>query len=328
MIEDIAYGDVQHLPGVRVIDSPRGGPSFPFQGFHIERGHICVSGSLCVPIVANKTSTMAFTDVHPLKTRYLLDTDLVPRGTISGALLFPLSANYYHFLIYRISALALVPEVKAVGGTSIATCGDTPARVTAAVDAIIAQEWTSISPTRMPLNDGVYEVENVVAAQSRNPWFGAFYNRTVTMPWLLRRAGLSGEIDTMSSLKLFVRRNAATRRLINQAEIEDRLLARGFIPIDPGALEFHEQAVLFARATHIVGVEGAAMTNLIFAARAVSVTILANPETATDLFFTDLLERFGVTARIVAGENEPNATLGRNSDFSVSPTKIAEVLAA
>jgi capsular polysaccharide biosynthesis protein len=64
--------------------------------------------------------------------------------------------------------------------------------------------------------------------------------------------------------KLFIRRNAALRRIHNEPAVEGALVARGFRLIEPERLTFDEQVAAFSQARMVVGATGAAMANLIF----------------------------------------------------------------
>lgn len=65
--------------------------------------------------------------------------------------------------------------------------------------------------------------------------------------------------------KLFVRRTSTSRRLLNEAAIEEALVARGFKAIEPNEMSIEEQVAEFSRAQIVVGATGAAIANLIFA---------------------------------------------------------------
>ncbi len=64
--------------------------------------------------------------------------------------------------------------------------------------------------------------------------------------------------------RLLVRRNADLRRIVNQADIDMALEARGFRVIDPGALTLEQQIAAYSAAAVVVGGAGAAIANLIF----------------------------------------------------------------
>jgi capsular polysaccharide biosynthesis protein len=64
--------------------------------------------------------------------------------------------------------------------------------------------------------------------------------------------------------RLLVRRNADLRQIVNQAEIDTALEARGFTVIDPGAMTLDEQVRVYSEAAMVVGGTGSAIVNLIF----------------------------------------------------------------
>ncbi len=276
-IEDIPFGELATSPGVRTISIDIGGPRFPYVALHLARAQILIYGGICLPVVDGRTSLAACADAHPTKIKHLLDTPLAPTGTLRSALILPCSASFYHFLVYRLPALILLRSIPPNRELVLATTLTMPGSVARDVKSLTVEMCAGHSVARRHLDDGVYDVEDSFVPQNRNPWFGAYFARMVLLPHLVRPAAAAVSIEDLPPLKLFVRRNAVTRRLANQDDIENWHLGRGYTPIDPGALAFHEQARLFARATHIVGVEGAAMTNLIFALRAQFVVILAPP---------------------------------------------------
>lgn len=98
------------------------------------------------------------------------------------------------------------------------------------------------------------------------------------------------EFSTMpgrGSDRLFVRRVPGWRRgrdLHNEKAISERLSACGFVTIEPGSMSLDHQIALFSRAKHVVGVTGAAMTNIAFCNPGTKVTMLV-PGTFPDTFF-------------------------------------------
>jgi capsular polysaccharide biosynthesis protein len=59
--------------------------------------------------------------------------------------------------------------------------------------------------------------------------------------------------------------SANNRSIVNEAHLLELLDARGFEPVDPGALSVAEQIRAFATAEVIVAPHGAALANIIFA---------------------------------------------------------------
>jgi capsular polysaccharide biosynthesis protein len=64
--------------------------------------------------------------------------------------------------------------------------------------------------------------------------------------------------------RILIRRGARYRRLVNEAEIEAALSARGFTCVATDDLTLDAQVALFSKARMVVGVAGAALANLVF----------------------------------------------------------------
>ncbi len=101
--------------------------------------------------------------------------------------------------------------------------------------------------------------------------------------------------------RLYVRRpDHLKRRLLNEDEIASRLTDEGFEIVHPEQMAFREQVRTFAEARYIVGVSGAALTNLIWARRPVDVLSLA-PNAPGEFFFWDLANITGARFSTVFG---------------------------
>jgi hypothetical protein len=70
--------------------------------------------------------------------------------------------------------------------------------------------------------------------------------------------------DTGLPEKLFVLRRGKTRGLLNQDELAEYLMHRGWVPIDLEECSFERQITLFANASQIIAEHGAALTNLLW----------------------------------------------------------------
>ncbi|MFN3998532.1 glycosyltransferase family 61 protein [Algoriphagus sp.] len=65
--------------------------------------------------------------------------------------------------------------------------------------------------------------------------------------------------------KIFIYRpKVHGRAIINNDEIIQIAESHGFIPVDPSSLTLKDQIVLFSGASHIIGIHGAGLTNIIF----------------------------------------------------------------
>lgn len=102
-------------------------------------------------------------------------------------------------------------------------------------------------------------VPGLPATTEKNPpWVGAF----------LRDRLLDPALADAPRRRIYVTRgpSANNRTVVNDAEVTELLVSRGFEVVDPGALPVTEQIATFATASVIVAPHGAALANLVFAA--------------------------------------------------------------
>lgn len=107
----------------------------------------------------------------------------------------------------------------------------------------------------------------------RNPSHGIFSGqalRTLRDNLLRTRTAPSNSFPK----RILVRRNSSTRVLKNAQEIEDLLVSKGFVIIEPERLTFKEQVELFSDADVIIGATGAAFANLIFCKPTTKIVIM------------------------------------------------------
>jgi capsular polysaccharide biosynthesis protein len=83
-----------------------------------------------------------------------------------------------------------------------------------------------------------------------------------------------------------------------------------------------EQVILFARATHIAGVEGAALANLLFALNAKQVVIVGNPVTASEKFFPSIAKNAKFALHRIYGDVDPAQAGDRHADFTLPLDKL------
>jgi capsular polysaccharide biosynthesis protein len=98
-------------------------------------------------------------------------------------------------------------------------------------------------------------------------------------PWVVAflRERLLPHVDTTGPRRrVYVTRgcSAHNRAVVNEGAVLDLLGARGFEPVDPGAMSVTEQIRTFATAELIVSAHGAALANLVFASPGAAVVEL------------------------------------------------------
>ncbi len=142
------------------------------------------------------------------------------------------------------------------------------------------------------------------------------------------RAGMLGDDTPAPSRRLFVSRGARpARRVVNESELIALARARGYEVVDPEGLDFAAQVRLFRAAASVVGVKGAALTNLLFCPPGAR-CLLLSPGDFTDPFFWDLAGHAGVDYGEMFGHVlERDRPRGHNA-FAIDAGRFSELLPA
>ncbi|BBH17675.1 hypothetical protein Back2_19620 [Nocardioides baekrokdamisoli] len=149
----------------------------------------------------------------------------------------------------------------------------------------------------------------------------------ITPPWVvewLRDRFLTGDTDARAS-RIYVTRGTAknTRRYDQEAEIWPELERRGFVRVDPGTLSVREQIDTFAAADVVIGVHGAALTNLVWSPAGVRVLHLMGPTFVKHCFQSLVDNVSGSQYRYLIGDGPavpPGGSMtGLMSDISIDP---------
>jgi capsular polysaccharide biosynthesis protein len=117
-----------------------------------------------------------------------------------------------------------------------------------------------------------------------------------------------------------------TRRLETEAQLWPELERRGFTRIDPGSMSVRDQIDHFAAAEAIIGVHGAALTNLLFARPGVRVLELFAPAYLKHCFWSITQSIPGAEYRYLVGDGEPVSEggwmKGVQDDISIAPERV------
>lgn len=121
--------------------------------------------------------------------------------------------------------------------------------------------------------------------------------------------------------KLYVSRGAGKRRRIaNEAEVVERLAARGYEVVDPEPMSVRQQIELFSQASDIVAPLGAALTNMIFASAGARIVAICNRAFAaldSTIFFDALADASGHAFRRIDAIGVAMHEGGRSIDADV-----------
>jgi hypothetical protein len=125
--------------------------------------------------------------------------------------------------------------------------------------------------------------------------------------------------------RLFVaRRDAGTRQLLNDADVFAVLAPHGFEDVAPGRMSFREQMQVFAEARVVVGVAGAALTNIVFMPPGGTVVMLT-PVPMAGWFFWDVASHCDLELVVVWGDARDRRG-SKSIDFHVDPESIVPFL--
>lgn len=117
--------------------------------------------------------------------------------------------------------------------------------------------------------------------------------------------------------KIFVsRKDASTRQIVNHDEVYRFLKKQGFVEISCGALSIEDQIKYFSAAESIIGISGAAMTNMVFSNPGAKVINLSS-STMPSLYFWDLAHHKKLSYSIAYFESSNNRNPKMFSDFNV-----------
>jgi capsular polysaccharide biosynthesis protein len=168
-------------------------------------------------------------------------------------------SNYYHLVVDCLGALALIDEHDELADSHI----------------VVGPDLAETSAFAEMVELGVIPRDRLIVRRER--WITsdqpiAFVQQEALTAHALRRtAAYVARVTPPASdrgveSKLYVTRGLGGfgRGLRNEAELVLALERRDFEVIDPGSLSWEEQHVRFRAATHVVGVHGAALTNILY----------------------------------------------------------------
>lgn len=144
------------------------------------------------------------------------------------------------------------------------------------------------------------------------------------------RAGVLPHVQTVQTDpvdKIYIRRNSGIRRVVNAAELETELVARGYAVVEPEKLSFIEQVRMFAGARSIVGSSGAALANLIFAPENTDIHVLIGRYADTSFWYwQNMASAVGANISYVFGEIASGGGIAIHADFRIDVAAFLKVL--
>jgi hypothetical protein len=121
------------------------------------------------------------------------------------------------------------------------------------------------------------------------------------------------------------RRNVDQSRCVNEQEIEDLLIERGFEAVSPEDFGFRKQAAVFYDADVVVGTSGGAFANLVFCRPGTRVICFRDAATES-ITFAQLGAAFGLDFTYVDGTTVEKTAFRDLSTFSMNPQDVLDAL--
>ena len=121
-------------------------------------------------------------------------------------------------------------------------------------------------------------------------------------------ANVAVPYDPGAPKRIYVSRRAALKgQLLNEAELEAALEARGFMIVRPQEWSIRDQIILFHRAEIVVGATGVALADVLFCRPGTKVVEI-QPDNLPGDWVRTLAQRIGAEARTFAAPSSPNET--------------------
>jgi capsular polysaccharide biosynthesis protein len=151
------------------------------------------------------------------------------------------------------------------------------------------------------------------------------------LQWIRQRLGrLLAPQSAANDLLYASRRDAARRKMLNEADLEEALAGLGFRVIVAGSMSVSEQIAAFSRARLIVAPHGAALTNLVFAPPGAAAIEIATPSIVHMNDFRVIAGHLGqriatlVTERYA--EEQPPDAPGMHWNYSVDVSRVVDLV--
>lgn len=292
-----------------------------YSALHVRRGHLLIWNEAALPVVGGRTCTTQFMDLQLQKFPGLLGRPLQPTAALRDAIFVGGNGNYFHFLANYFPMFAFLSHSTAKGHCTVAIRNGVPASVIGTLGEMLPALSGGRAVEMSTLEPGVYAVENVIFPTIAPTELACVAARRWLIPFILERRQREH-----GPLKIFIRREGSTgRNLTNQEEVEKWFAARGYTAVNPGALSFEDQVILFARASHIAGVEGAAFTNLLFALHVRQILMIASPALRGERSMAKLVRRCPTMFHTLYGNTVSGPQGGRNADYHLPLSALEQV---
>ena len=259
-------------------------------------------------------------DEKPLPTGRRLTVDGDRRHVL---LQHPSDANYGHWMIDVLPRIALLRDRVDLAQCLFAVSEQSSAAMRRVVEDSLG--LFGISPEQiLVLDRQVHEFERVtvLGSLSRHP-----LTKSPLLIEILAELGAQVPAAPRRERLYVTRRGVHRRRLVNEDDLTALLVEHDYRVVAPEELTVREQISVFRGATNVVGVMGAALSNLAFSPDGVSTLTLATPVMKHDFFYDIVCLKRGRYRGVQGTAVDRTAPSSLASDFTVDLDRVAEGLA-
>jgi capsular polysaccharide biosynthesis protein len=174
--------------------------------------------------------------------------------------------------------------------------------------------WLPDKPVQLKKALYVSPISMSLPSEYFSPWMAAVLNQ------------FCSPIVAGSHQKIFVsRKDATARSLLNEDEIYEVLKPLGYMRFKAGEMSFSDQVAVFKGASHIIGVYGASLSNIVFSEPGTTVLNIC-PNNIFSVFFRNLASLRRLKYGVLNGEVVPGKAAQTNWDFKVDMTTFREAV--
>ena len=166
--------------------------------------------------------------------------------------------NYYHWMLEALPRLFLLRDM--IKDATVIVCDDLESFHEETIGYFKVKDVVKIA------RDELARVDRLLYASPHYEQYGQQNGDLLRAmaDWMRAQDG-EDHAGRDGPSKLFLSRGAETaRRLANGDQVADAFVTFGFTVVTPGELTVPEQVALFSRATHVAGVHGAGLANVMF----------------------------------------------------------------
>jgi capsular polysaccharide biosynthesis protein len=233
----------------------------------------------------------------------------------------PWYKNFGHWLVDNATILALLPSLPLPPGYRIIQ-GDVQQPAMRAIVASIFERLVPGIPLILHGDDETLLCEQLLYVTPLH--VPPLFKLPLGLEMLRQRFQPTAPAPPTGSRLFITRRGSTFRNVENEAQLAGLCQRYGFDVIMPETMSFAEQVARFAGAEAVIGVKGAALTNIIFCPSCCAVVVLS-PADFVDPFYWDIAGQRQMAYAEIFGAVTTERATGLN-DFVIPMGKVRDAL--